>query len=72
MRIHRYDLSEDGLPIPETVTELAAFESESGIDNMEGIALWRDAKGALRLSLISDNNFNVIQRTLFMDFEVIE
>ena len=72
MRIHRYALDEDGVPIPETVEELAAFESESGIDNMEGIALWQDRAGRTRLAVISDDNFNLIQRTLLMDFEVLE
>ena len=72
MRIHRYALGEDGVPIPETVEQLAAFESESGIDNMEGIALWQDGAGRTRLAVISDDNFNLIQRTLLMDFEVLE
>ena len=72
MRIHRYDLTEDGLPVAQSAVEMAAFESESGIDNMEGIALWQDREGRTRLALISDDNFNWIQRTLLMDFEVLE
>ncbi|MEM6662423.1 MAG: esterase-like activity of phytase family protein [Pseudomonadota bacterium] len=70
IRILRYALGDDGFPIAETREELAAFESSSGIDNMEGIALWTDQTGRTRLTLISDDNFNLIQRTLLMDFEV--
>ena len=68
IRVHRYALGSDGLPIPETAQQLAAYEGISGIDNMEGIALWTDARGRTRLLLISDDNFNVVQRTLLMDF----
>ncbi len=72
IHIHRYDLGEDGFPLPETRAELAAFESDSGIDNMEAIALWQDADGVTHLTLLSDDNFNLIQRTLLMDFEVLD
>ncbi len=72
IRIHRYGLAENGFPDQRSREVLAEFESESGIDNMEGIARWRDAKGILRLTLISDNNFNALQRTLVIDFEVLE
>lgn len=72
IRIHRYDLDGDGWPVVASRAVLGAFESESGIDNMEGIALWRDGAGRTRLTLISDDNFNAVQRTLLMDFEVLE
>ena len=39
------------------------------IDNMEGLAIHRDAQGRDILTLISDDNFNrLIQRTLLMQF----
>ncbi len=39
------------------------------IDNMEGLALSRDADGTAILSLISDDNFNTaLQRTLLLQF----
>lgn len=41
------------------------------IDNMEGLAVHRDAQGKLVLTLISDNNFNpILQRTLLLQFEL--
>lgn len=72
IRVHRYDLGEDGFPVIASRREIAAFESESGIDNMEGLAVWLDGAGRTRLTLISDDNFNLIQRTLLMDFEITD
>lgn len=43
------------------------------IDNMEGLAVHRDAQGRDILTLISDNNFNTrFQRTLLMQFAIVE
>ena len=69
--IERYDLDEDGFPLGDTRKQLARFDGGSGIDNMEGIALWVDETGTTRLTLISDDNFNSFQRTLLMDFTVL-
>lgn len=71
IRVERYDLDEDGFPVAGTLKTLAAWENASGIDNMEGIALWTDRRGDLRLTLISDDNFNSVQRTLLMDLTVL-
>jgi hypothetical protein len=38
------------------------------IDNMEGIAVHRSAQGETILTLISDDNFSALQRTLLMQF----
>jgi len=66
-RVRRYDLDARGLPVPGTVAELAAFDRASGIDNMEGIAVWQDGTGRTHLTLISDDNFSVLQRTILVD-----
>lgn len=42
------------------------------VDNMEGLALHRDPSGALLLTLVSDNNFSILQRTLLLEFELAE
>ncbi|PLX35321.1 MAG: twin-arginine translocation pathway signal [Hyphomicrobiales bacterium] len=42
------------------------------IDNMEGLALHRHPDGELRLTLISDDNFSLIQRTLLLQFALRE
>ena len=64
IRIQRYRLTASGLPDPASREDLAIFDEASGIDNMEGIAVWTDVNGRTRLTLISDNNFNSLQRTL--------
>lgn len=69
-RIERYRLAATGLPDPATREVLASFTGSDGIDNMEGIALWQDRQGRTRLALISDDNFNALQYTLFLDFLV--
>jgi len=38
------------------------------IDNMEGIAVHRSSAGETILTLISDDNFSPLQRTLLMQF----
>ena len=69
--IERYDLDEEGYPLSRTRQLLARFGSTSGIDNMEGISVWKDDTDTTRLTLISDDNFNGFQRTLLMDFTVL-
>lgn len=66
IRVVRYRLGADGLPEPASAETLAAFEQQHGIDNMEGIAVARDADGRVHLWLISDDNFNALQRTLLV------
>lgn len=38
------------------------------IDNMEGLSVHRAADGAIVLTLVSDDNFSMIQRTLLLQF----
>lgn len=70
IRVMRYRLGEDGLPVADSAETLAAFEQGSGIDNMEGIAVEAAPEGGLRLWLLSDDNFNPLQRTLLLRFRV--
>jgi hypothetical protein len=41
------------------------------IDNMEGMDLWTAPDGRTMLSLISDDNGSFLQRTVYLEFEVI-
>ncbi len=46
---------------------------ETGIgvhDNLEGISVWRDDAGRLRLTMISDDNFRFFQKTEFVEYAV--
>jgi hypothetical protein len=50
------------------------FEADLGneIDNMEGLDVHRDADGDLVLTMISDDNFSMLQRTLLLQFRLVE
>jgi hypothetical protein len=41
------------------------------IDNMEGIAVHRNAAGETILTLVSDDNFSFIQRNLLLQFALV-
>jgi hypothetical protein len=41
------------------------------IDNMEGVAVHRNAQGETILTLISDDNFSPLQRTLLLQFALV-
>lgn len=41
------------------------------IDNMEGLGIHRSADGELVLTLISDDNFSFLQRTLLLQFRLV-
>ncbi len=41
------------------------------IDNMEGIAVHRSPQGELVLTLVSDDNFSAMQRTLLLQFTLV-
>ena len=42
------------------------------IDNMEGIAVHRNAQGETIITLVSDDNFSAIQRNLLLQFTLGE
>jgi hypothetical protein len=43
-------------------------DDRAQIDNMEGLAVHRDAQGRTILTLISDDNYSILQRTLLLEF----
>lgn len=51
---------------------LALFRYPLNIDNFEGIEARQDKKGGILVYIISDNNFNPMQRSLLMMFELIK
>jgi hypothetical protein len=50
------------------------FEADLGyeIDNMEGLSVHRNGGGEIVLTLVSDDNFSVLQRTLLLQFTLAE
>jgi hypothetical protein len=72
MRIRRIPL---GLITPGALVDGAALiEADLGyqIDNMEGIAVHRNAAGETIITLVSDDNFSVLQRNLLLQFAIVE
>ena len=66
-RIRRYDLT----PNPDAGETL--FQSNAGnLDNFEGISVWQDQAGQTRLTIISDDNFNMFQRTIIEEYVVLD
>jgi hypothetical protein len=51
--------------------ELMFADMGTQIDNMEGMAVHRGASGALVLTLVSDDNFSPLQRTLLLQFTLV-
>lgn len=52
--------------------ELGRLEAPLTVDNFEGLAVRRDAVGRTLIYLVSDDNFNPLQRTLLMQFRLAE
>lgn len=51
--------------------ELVATDMSYQIDNMEGLSVHRTAGGDVVLTLVSDDNFSPLQRTLLLQFKLI-
>lgn len=67
-RVRRFDVTPDGF-----TNEITMLRTRFGeLDNMEGIAAWRDPQGRTRLTLISDDNFFPLQQTIFVEYVVEE
>jgi hypothetical protein len=65
-RVRRFELGPDGFDSGTTLLETRFGE----LDNMEGIAVWRDPEGRTRVLLLSDDNFFLLQRTVFAEYVV--
>lgn len=72
MRIRRVALT--GIGPGATIDGPALIEADMTyqIDNMEGLSVHRAGGGELVLTLISDDNFSLIQRTLLLQFTLEE
>lgn len=64
-RLRRFDLTDRGLS-----AETVVLQTEPGAhDNLEGLAIWRDAKG-LRATMVSDDNFIAMLRSEFVEYRL--
>jgi hypothetical protein len=71
MRIRRIRAAELDGPQPMAGEILFTGGMAYSIDNMEGIAVHRDEAGRTILTIISDDNFSALQRTLLLQFELL-
>lgn len=63
-RVRRFTLSGDRISREETV-----IETPGGLhDNLEGIAVWRDDRDEIRITMISDDNFKDFLRTEIVEY----
>jgi len=63
-RIRRFDLTPAGFANEETLLKT----SFGTYDNLEGIATWTDQAGRIRLTMVSDDNFSMLQTTEFVEY----
>jgi len=65
-RIRRFDVTASGFTNEETLL-VSGFGT---FDNLEGLAVWLAMDGDLRLTMISDDNFNFLQTTQFVEYRL--
>jgi len=67
-RVRRFDLGDETLS-----GEVTLLETTPGVhDNLEGIAVWQDGEGAMRLTMIADDNFRFFQTTEIVEYKFTE
>jgi hypothetical protein len=65
-RVRRFDIG-------ATALENETLLLRSGLrrhDNLEGLSVWRDGAGAIRLTMISDDNRNRLQQTQLVEYRL--
>jgi len=67
-RVRRFTLGAEGAQDEETV--LTTPNLRHG--NLEGLSVWRDAAGDIRLTMVVDDNFSMFQLTEFVEYRVTE
>ena len=69
-RVTRFDASQLVAGGRVQTEELARLASPYAVDNLEGIAATRGPRGETLVWLISDDNFNPLQRNILLLFEL--
>ncbi|WP_425097596.1 esterase-like activity of phytase family protein [Tropicibacter sp. S64] len=67
-RIRRFTFADDRIVADETLLETVLWQH----DNLEGLSAWRDDTGAIRLTMISDDNFSTVLKTNIVEYRVVE
>jgi hypothetical protein len=64
-RVRRFDLTTGHR------SETDLFTSRPGqYSNLEGLSVWTDAQGRIRLTMVSDDNFSTLLRTQVVEYAV--
>lgn len=63
-RIRRFSVGPEGLTDEETLLETGAGR----FSNLEGLSIWRDGRGRLIASMVSDDNFSPLLPTQLVEF----
>jgi hypothetical protein len=63
-RVRRFVLTADAVDAGEVVLETATGQH----GNLEGLSIWRDGDGQLRLTMVSDDNFRFFLRTSLVEY----
>lgn len=66
-RVRRFDLSQ-----PDLGEETLIKTGQLSHDNLEGISVWQDETGAMRITMISDDNFAPILRNEIVEYVLQE
>ncbi|MGI9393039.1 MAG: esterase-like activity of phytase family protein [Boseongicola sp.] len=66
-RIRRFNLDD-----PSSEGEVIWQPAMTEFDNLEGLSVWPDNSGGLRLTLISDDNYQRFQETQIVEFRLTE
>lgn len=67
-RVRRFKLNGDTVLREETLLETGLWRH----DNLEGLSVWKDQAGNIRLTMVSDDNFRKFQRTEFVEYRVLK
>lgn len=65
-RVRRFTLGPEG-PVDE---ETLFTTSVGQFGNLEGLSVWRDQDGAIRLTMVTDDNYRTLQRSQIVEFRV--
>ncbi|WP_127113025.1 esterase-like activity of phytase family protein [Shimia sediminis] len=67
-RVRRFDVTPNGF-----ANETELIRTFFGMhDNLEGLSVWRDPEGHIRLTMISDDNYRFVQRTEIVEYIVFK
>ncbi len=65
-RVRRFEITDDSVKTEEILLDTRTLRH----GNLEGLAVWQDAGGDIRLTMVSDDNFKSFQRTEFVEYRV--